>query len=370
MADDRDSASRDLTAPRISAYRESELRERFLGRLGYPSMNDRQERIQEAHEATFRWLFVDAENTEMKWSNFKSWLQSNDQLYWITGKAGSGKSTLMKYVSATGSRDYGVPRCREDLELWSSRESPHHLVVAAFYFWNSGTPLQMSQMGLFRALLHQILTELPELIAKVAPKIWEALCLFDTANLGFSDTSELQKILRAVAQSLPDDVKLCLFVDGLDEFDGDHLALIALLNELLSNPNIKLCVASRPWVVFEDAFGHRPHLRLEFLTYNDIKAYVCTHLEADPCFTLLRRREAVYAAQLVENIISKASGVFLWIRLVVTSLLAGMSAGDRVSDMQRRLDILPPELERLCEKILDSLDPFYLEHAAQLFRLI
>jgi hypothetical protein len=63
-------------------------------------------------------------------------------------------------------------------------------------------------------------------------------------------------------------------------------------------------------------------------------------------------------------------GVFLWVRLVVVSLLAGMRHGDRFSDLQRRLDLLPDRLEDLYMKILQSLDPFYLEHAAQLFGLV
>lgn len=47
-----------------------------------------------------------------------------------------------------------------------------------------------------------------------------------------------------------------------------------------------------------------------------------------------------------------------------------MGHGDRISDLQSRLDHLPPELEKLYEKILVSLDPFYLEHASQYFAIV
>ena len=67
---------------------------------------------------------------------------------------------------------------------------------------------------------------------------------------------------------------------------------------------------------------------------------------------------------------AKASGVFLWVDIVVKSLLAGMRLGDRIQDFQRRLDELPPDLENLYEKILLSLDPFYLEQAVQQFALV
>ena len=47
-----------------------------------------------------------------------------------------------------------------------------------------------------------------------------------------------------------------------------------------------------------------------------------------------------------------------------------MRQGDRLQDFQRRLDELPADLESLYEKMLYSLDPFYLEHAAQNFALV
>lgn len=55
---------------------------------------------------------------------------------------------------------------------------------------------------------------------------------------------------------------------------------------------------------------------------------------------------------------------------MVKSLLAGLTYDDRVSDLQRRLDALPADLERLYVTILDDLDPFYLEHASQYFKLM
>ena len=39
-------------------------------------------------------------------------------------------------------------------------------------------------------------------------------------------------------------------------------------------------------------------------------------------------------------------------------------------DLQRRLDDLPPDLESLYHKILDSIDPLYLEHASELFQFV
>jgi len=80
-------------------------------------------------------------------------------------------------------------------------------------------------------------------------------------------------------------------------------------------------------------------------------------------------REPEYAENLLREISGKAQGVFLWVHLVVSSLLSGLANGDRMRDLQRRLDDLPPRLEDLFEKILYGLEQSYLTHASQLFQL-
>ena len=176
--------------------------------------------------------------------------------------------------------------------------------------------------------------------------------------------------LRAL-EALSDSTKVCLFIDGLDEFKDDHSSLISMVtNIIIRNRHVKVCVASRPWNIFQDNLGHEANLRLEDLTFDDIKNFVQSKFKADKEFENLQKRHRSFADQLTDNIVVKASGVFLWVDLVVASLLAGMRLGDRIQDFQRRLDDLPPDLEKLYEKILHDLDPFYLGHAAQYFSLV
>lgn len=361
----------------IPRQRQERLQKVFLHRLHFSGMNDREGRIPQAHAKTFQWIFEDGSPQQSRWSNFRDWLESDSQLYWITGKAGSGKSTLMKYIcqpyNDVSSRST-LPdkegqcqsRCWKHLRKWAGAL---HVITAVFYFWNSGAELQMSQRGLLLSLLYQLIQQVPYLIPTISPKRWEALCLFNDDRKEWSN-QELHRTLRAAAREISQNMKLCLFVDGLDEFDGKHSDLIHLFQDLIQDSKVKVCVASRPWVIFEDAFQHKPSMMLQDLTYSDIKSYVMSSFQDDSGFTQLQRREPEYGDQLIENVVSKASGVFLWVHLVVASLLAGMGFGDRVSDLQKRLESLPSDLERLYDKILQSLDPFYLEHAAQLFKLV
>ena len=366
-----------LDAPKISEERKQHLQKIFSNRLRYHDMEDRESRIAEPYRKTFSWIFSHAASPSNRWSNFKDWLESDSRLYWITGKAGSGKSTLMKFICQkdTDQSDSRSPqmtltqpqrRCEKYLLKWAAS---FELIVATFYFWNSGVPLQMSQRGLLRSLLFQILQQLPDMIAIASPMKWRLLSLFDQDLQEWTE-SELQEMLHKVIGEVCKTKRICLFIDGLDEFEGEQGDLMNLMLDIVANTNTKVCVASRPWVEFEDAFGQEPSLRMQDLTCSDINHFVTENLQNDPKYDQLRRRESAFANQLIENIVNKSSGVFLWVNIVVKSLLAGMSNGDRIVDLQKRLDQLPPDLERLYDKILGSLDPFYLEHAAQLFRIV
>lgn len=366
----------------VDPSRKRKLEAAFISALQYDGMLDRQSTVAEAHQATFRWVFVEDAVHRFQWTNLVTWLRSPDQLYWVTGKAGSGKSTLMKYVTqpaahldSINSIDSGdsscttqepEARCFEYLRSWAG-DKP--LVMASFYFWAAGSKIQTSKAGMYRTLLHQLLSTQPGLLPLMSPSRWEALCLFGRDVKPLNE-DELREMLQSTLTEMASTAAVCLFIDGLDEFEGKHDDLILFLKHLVENTPVKLCVASRPWQVFEDAFQNKPSLRLEDLTYQDIKDFVTSRFQSDSNFSQLESREADFAGQLVEKVVQKASGVFLWVHLVVSSLLDGMKFGDRVIDLRRRLDTLPPDLEELYAKILSDLDPFYFEHAAQYFQIM
>lgn len=129
--------------------------QRFLDSLWFPEIYRRQETISEAHEKTFQWIYElhKFDEANHPWDNFVHWLESGQNTYWIHGKAGSGKSTLMNYI------------CQEDrteasLKVWSG---PKEVLRPSFFFWNAGGALEKSSEGLLRSLIYQILQKFPSL---------------------------------------------------------------------------------------------------------------------------------------------------------------------------------------------------------------
>ena len=105
-------------------------------------------------------------------------------------------------------------------------------------------------------------------------------------------------------------------------------------------------------------------LRLQDLTRNDIRIFVSDHLGADSRFRRLQKTHYEYQ-NLLEDIINKAEGVFLWVFLVVRELLDGLTNMDTLTNLRLRLHLLPSDLEKYFQHILDSVDPIYKEISAQ-----
>lgn len=111
-------------------------------------MDDRENQIEDAYARTFKWLLPteDQHKNEQLGNEFLDWIKSEiSPLYWISGKAGSGKSTLMKNL-------YGNSVFRTLLEEWAK---PASVTFAGFFFFDRGkSMLQKSRIGLLRSLLH------------------------------------------------------------------------------------------------------------------------------------------------------------------------------------------------------------------------
>ena len=106
------------------------------------------------------------------------------------------------------------------------------------------------------------------------------------------------------------------------------------------------------------------------MTADDINTYVTTEFSNDATLRRLVEDDPATSRQIIDEILDKASGVFLWVFLVVKSLTESLQNGDDMKDLQRRLSALPADLEPLYKRMIDTIDPFYQLHAAQLFQIV
>ncbi|CAH0025057.1 unnamed protein product [Clonostachys rhizophaga] len=356
-------------------------RETLLKSLKFPEMNQRYNDLMSSKRANFRRLFAsytavtsrkdDSKDIQLSddssfedearrkdeiddaWGDFVKWLCSDNSLFCIRGKPGSGKSTLVKFIVDN-------ENTKELLRQWN----PEAAIISHF-FWKIGSNPQNSIKGFLCSLVFRSLDESPETVEQILDQL-PAL----SSKVSYHDWSddELKSVFYFILKN--DSRQLCIFVDGLDEIsntDGLY-ALIKLIEEISKFPNVKMCVSSRPetlvtnWLTKQNV----PGILLEDLTRPEMRGFVQGELKP---FVPDNISEDTHS-RLVHDLVFKAQGVFLWLHLATRSIVTGIQNGDSRDLLLARLKELPGELKDLYADMWQRLNensPVYRETAARFF---
>lgn len=350
------------------------ITQRLLDSLRFDEMDGRFHQVARAHEKTFGWIFnshhgndensiLDGEGPyrTIARKSFRSWLTDGHGIFHISGKLGSGKSTLMKFL-------YTDARTQEMLRKWAGSGT---LVMASFFFWKPGSQLQKSTTGLFRSLLYQTLSKVPSLVPKILPEQWKEITSRPWqaySNIDFSLES-LQGAFLGLIDSQAEDLRICFFIDGLDEreemsLDDDNRAMVHNLCRWCSKSSgrIKICVSSREYNVFMNQFPDERRIHMQCLTQEDMRIYIHDRLR------FIRSSDDF--EDIFDSIYQKADGIFLWVALVTKRLNDLHENGASWGRLKEELDHAPQDLSKLFAHIIQSLDPSDRKRAYQTFAMV
>ncbi|OCL11351.1 hypothetical protein AOQ84DRAFT_229496 [Glonium stellatum] len=154
--------------------------------------------------------------------------------------------------------------------------------------------------------------------------------------LNSADTRSTQHFIPRVPASL-------YFPDMADRHERIIEAHQNTLEWIYGNPG----VGPKSWTNFVEWLQ-------EDLTFTSLEYFVETKLAENPGYVELYALEPEFAEHLVESIAIKPPSVSPWVDLVVRSLLADLTNGDRISDLQRRAAMSP--LTLLCMSFTDKHD--------------
>jgi hypothetical protein len=229
-------------------------------------MNEGVGEVTPAHTCTFDWVFTNPQ------TGFLDWLHSSRRLFLITGGAGSGKSTLMKYL-------LNDPRTREAL----SKQGGPILSTPAFFFHTTDPETEKAFDGLLRSIIFQLLSDIPRLVDSVADVYWS--CLEDENSICAWTIPQLEKALDNIRQQHIEGC-ICMFIDGLDEYSGDYEDIARFLKRLAAPMDtsnnqeliIRVCASSRPWNVFTSSLSDEPSLNIHDWTKEDIRKFAANRI--------------------------------------------------------------------------------------------
>ena len=282
--------------------------------LSFERMGLRKGTIAPALVNTCQWLLTSPEY--ISWRN-PDQIDVHHGFMWIKSKAGAGKSTTMKFL------------------LESTRSQHSGDTVISFFFNARGDEMEKTLNGLYRHLLHQILSTVSRLKYGMVDDINE------TAYQGWQ-LQPLKDLLRRAVLDLQSERFTC-FIDALDETSEDEIReLIDFFEELgndvvAKNISFRVCFSSR----------HYPNVKLEICQYlnldnkreheNDIALYIRSKLKP---------QRGGISDSIPALVLKKAQGVFLWVVLVTQILKRDYDRGD-IHKAHSRLESIPPGLHSL-----------------------
>lgn len=323
-----------------------------LKSLAFPEMEDRFNDIERAAEGTCKWL--------LGHNKYREWADASRGLLCIKGKPGSGKSTLLRYAVGDASVSSAIQERSTSLhkehprvggETLEAQGEPGALILS-FFFHDRGSELQKTTLGLFRTLLHRLLSHVP--VAIPARLLETFQYRRDNRGKPGEEWHWHERELRDFfEESLLEVLRIrpvCLLVDALDEHGKDNA------NELLRSftswlqkcpplSQLRICFTCRhhPPLVFPQNMSE---IRLEDENSSDISTYVRSRLSAWSSSEPL--------AAIREEVTVRASGIFMWARLVVARVLELEAEGENWIRIREEVAATPLELDELYRGLIEK----------------
>ncbi|KAF1943450.1 hypothetical protein EJ02DRAFT_510967 [Clathrospora elynae] len=349
----------------VVAEQETVFLETVFKRLWFEELDERVNSIPNPADGGFEFVFGDSARQV---GGLLEWFGSRrgEGVFWITGKPGTGKTTLLKYL-------FRNPLLFPHLEAWSGT---HPGITSGFFFWASGTELQNSPLSLLRSIIYESLQDMifgpleqdQSVIQHLFPDRWNAFQSYAGGLHAFT-FPELRKTFEVMISDT--EKKFLFMVDGLDEMDDYPNELVDLILSASKKDNVKFLLSSRSSPVFQSAFETRPRLVLEEYTKPDIQTYVTSAFNLEPKLESLRgKMDGKEELTIVSTLSEKSSGIFLWASLATSFLLGGLEEDDDFLILKDRAEALPYQLDDLLAHILNKLKPSDLEALWKLHTLL
>lgn len=300
------------------SHDDSDSAAQIMQALSFEQMDDRLETISKAHAKTCHWLFVREE--------YKTWrdpgtMDTHHGFFWIKGKPGAGKSTLMKCAKKFG-------------------EEQHEDLVISYFFNARGEELERSVEGMYRSLLCQLLEKKPELSSAMMRHKKRLVLQKWSVNT-------LKDLFEAAIRAL-DGTKVTCYVDALDECDDQQARDMVESFEAFGQFAVEANMEFR--VLFSSR--HYPHITIATCTEMILEGQEGHEADiADYVRCKLKIGKSNLAMEIRDAIRVRASGVFLWVVLVIR-ILNECDLKGKNHLLKKRLEALPDELSKLFQEIL------------------
>jgi hypothetical protein len=320
------------------------------------------DRVSQTNRGSFEWLLTDQ-------VPFIRWLRDDNDLYdplfWITGKPGSGKSTIMRFAL-------------EDERFTDLLPESVGVPIAYFFHLRGKSMVQKSLDGMLKEILYQLLRQFPHFYPLIEPVYHDRLRAAKDHpwdNQSLIDTVMRIPQITSIRQGVRD--RIFLFIDALDENEDqqENEKMMRMIKDLSTQyrrtvtrsgaPLLKICLASRPWPLFKRELGlsaRIPSFAIHDHTVDDIRTYASSLLAEPLAASGFPKTYVQGVLELSNQITEKAKGVFVWVRIVVDNSRRRITDGTPLDLLIATIDEYPEELRDLYEHTVERIpEEYHLE---------
>ncbi|KAK3998239.1 hypothetical protein QBC44DRAFT_376087 [Cladorrhinum sp. PSN332] len=266
--------------------------------------------------------------------SYQTWIH-NRGLLWIEGKPGSGKSTLLRHA------------------LDHRKRQQRAGFLLSHFFDARGVTLQHTPLGLYRALLFQLLTQAPQ---SAPPELINAfnqqpkLAPGETQGWAWTAAELRRYFMSALPRALAK-APVTIYVDAVDEVGQEATRRLVEDFKILIQqtppalrPRLGICFTSRHHPVIKVDKAHT--ITFEQENQGDIATYAQKRLS--------QVQDLHARAELLRAILEQHSGVFLWVSLVTDLVLRLDMEGIGLDRILKRLKAVPDPLFHFYNQLIRS----------------
>ncbi|KAM0436823.1 hypothetical protein ACHAPT_002535 [Fusarium lateritium] len=273
------------------------------------------------HPTTGSWLTLSP--------SFKMWLETPGSRLWLNGIPGGGKTVLAGAV----------------IEEAFSARSPD--IAVAFFFCDYKNEATLTPVNIFGAIASQIARQRDDAFDLLQDYYQE---LHPTRALDrAADADELRATITKMSELFNQTI---IVIDGLDECSENTDSVLDSISELAtSTTSTSLALFSR------DEFNIRTWLQDEFEEISieahkeDVELFVRAEMEQRIQNNRLKLSNLKIKEEIVEELITRANGMFRWVVCQLDYLCEFATDADRRNALKELPPTLPDSYRRLLERL-------------------
>ncbi|KAK4894341.1 hypothetical protein LTR27_007474 [Elasticomyces elasticus] len=287
---------------------------------------------------------------------YRSW-RSGGGILTITGRPGCGKSMLMHHTSTQESASYDVSR-------------PKGNIVLSFALHEGDNKLLHSELGLYRALLHQMLCNDEDLLSdfvldsQFTERFRTRVLVAD--KFEWSVTMLRDQLFGLARKVFRQGRKVRIFLDGLDAMDQEAACRVIGVFKSWSadaQSDISVCLSSRALPCLETEGAGL--IELEKENQEDVVAYLNARLTLEGT-----RLSAAELDKIREYLYNRTAHVFRWLSWICPQVRMLAESGENFKAILDHITGFPKDLKDVYIQQLARIPQADVEKALRIFQWI